>query len=522
MSNIDLIEISLVIDDNTTLTFKFNSSQTDNDTLLKLSNDVAQTYNLPDKAKTKLYQCLLNEVNKVINNQTISTKNNSSELKQINEHVVNRLYYQSTKKQKERDEYHKQIRNMKEEEEMVQCSFTPNINKKSYLIASNRNKKESIGDKLYSQRKNKMNQRNTMDMIQKYVNDNNYNNNVYNDEEKYINNDFDVNDIVNMDDDNNEEQSNINNTNINNNNIKNIHFNSYSLNHSLNQRLNNIMTNNNKTKPLSIQPSYIPKKQKSFNTFNTLNHNNTNTNNNNDYPKRSATNINKSSLCPNHPKRYERLYSDHKQKQNNLLQQQNDYYEQHYTFEPVISKGSQQLMKNRNESTTQFYSRLSSTKTQSKPTLNKETQLTSENTKRRPQSSYKTRSSKKTLLTEEDTTPGYLNKRNLKDVKSEENSYKNIQQVQSDRKRSVKYYQQNVNSNIERYKLNQIKDIYDLLFKDGNDNINFEHLYKENVPKHIIDKVVKPACYMINDRNLEFTFQNFYLIAGELLNKFFI
>jgi hypothetical protein len=276
MSNIDLIEISLVIDDNTTLTFKFNSSQTDNDTLLKLSNDVAQTYNLPDKAKIKLYQCLLNEVNKVINNQTISTKNNSSELKQINEHVVNRLYYQSTKKQKERDEYHKQIRNMKEEEEMVQCSFTPNINKKSYLIASNRNKKESIGDKLYSQRKNKMNQRNTMDMIQKYVNDNNYNsnnnNNVYNDEEKYINNDFDVNDIVNMDDNDNEEQLNINNTN-------NIHFNSYSLNHSLNQRRNNIITNNNKTKPLSIQSSYLPKKQKSFNTFNTLNHNNTSNNN---------------------------------------------------------------------------------------------------------------------------------------------------------------------------------------------------------------------------------------------------
>ena len=512
MSNIDLIEISLVIDDNTTLTFKFNSSQTDNDTLLKLSNDVAQTYNLPDKAKTKLYQCLLNEVNKVINNQTISTKNNSSELKQINEHVVNRLYYQSTKKQKERDEYHKQIRNMKEEEEMVQCSFTPNINKKSYLIASNRNKKESIGDKLYSQRKNKMNQRNTMDMIHKYVNDNT--NNIYNDEEKYINNDFDVNDIVNMDD-NNEEQSNIN-TNINNN-----HFNSYSLNHPSHQRRNNIM--NNKTKPLCIQSSNIPKKQtQSVNSFNTLNHN---TNSNIECSKRnilhSTTNINKSSLCPNNPKRYERLYSEHKQKQTNLLQQQNDYYEQHYTFEPVISKGSQQLMKNRNESTIQFYSRLSSTKTQSKQTFNKSTQLTSANVKRRPQSSYKTRSSKKTVLTEEDTTPGYLNKRNLKDVKSEENLYKNIQQVQSDRKRSVKYYQQNVNSNIERYKLNHIKDIYDLLFKDGNDNINFEHLYKENIPKHIIEKVVKPACCMINDRNLEFTFQNFYLIAGELLNKFF-
>ena len=520
MSNIDLIEISLVIDDNTTLTFKFNSSQTDNDTLLKLSNDVAQKYNLPDKAKTKLYQCLLNEVNKIINNQTISTtnpKSNSSELKQINEHVVNRLYYQSTKKQKERDEYHKQIRNMKEEEEMVQCSFTPNINKKSYLMASNRNKKESIGDKLYSQRKNKMNPRSTrstMDMIHKYVNDNN--NNVYNDEEKYINNDFDVNDIVNMDD-NEEEQSNTNNTNNNNK-----HFNSYSLNQSLNQRRNNAITNNN-TKQLWVQSSFkIPKQTKSANTFNTLNY----TNSNNDCPKRnvphSTTNINKSSLYSNNSKRFERLYSDHKQKQTNLLQQQNNYYEQHYTFEPVISKGSQLLMKNRNESTVQFYSRLSSNKAHSKQTFDGSTQLTSANTKRRAQSSYKTRSSKKTLLTEEDATPGYLNKRNLKDVKSEENLNKNIQQVQSDRKRSVKYYQQNVNSNIERYKLNQIKDIYDLLFKDGNDNINFEHLYKENVPKHIIEKVVKPACYMINDRNLEFNFQNFYLIAGELLNKFFI
>ena len=66
-----------------------------------------------------------------------------------------------------------------------------------------------------------------------------------------------------------------------------------------------------------------------------------------------------------------------------------------------------------------------------------------------------------------------------------------------------------------------MKEIFEILIKDNN-KINFDSLTQKNIPKHIVDKVVKPTCYMINDRNLEFNFQNFYLISNELLNNFFI
>ena len=172
------------------------------------------------------------------------------------------------------------------------------------------------------------------------------------------------------------------------------------------------------------------------------------------------------------------------------------------------------MMKKRNESPFQFYNRLSSTKSlnlckSSNNPIPKNKILSP----RRQASSY--------ITEPRGETPYYLEKKNIKEIKTEQNLLKSYQKIQTEREKSVKFYQKSINNNLEKFKLKQIKDIFEILIKE-NDKIDFDSLSNYNIPKHIIDKVVKPTCYMINDRNLEFNFQNFYLIANELLTNYFI
>ena len=95
---------------------------------------------------------------------------------------------------------------------------------------------------------------------------------------------------------------------------------------------------------------------------------------------------------------------------------------------------------------------------------------------------------------------------------------KKLEDLEKEKKFKEELYKKTVNSNIENYKLNEIKTLYKILYEN---NINFDILYKKGIPKHIINKVVKPTCYMINDKQLEFNFQNFYLICNEFLEKYF-
>ena len=41
---------------------------------------------------------------------------------------------------------------------------------------------------------------------------------------------------------------------------------------------------------------------------------------------------------------------------------------------------------------------------------------------------------------------------------------------------------------------------------------------KFGIQLSIKEKLVLPTCQIIKDRNLEFNFQNFYLIANEIMN----
>ena len=54
MSNNNIIEISIVIDDNNTLTFKVNINESDENYILKLCDELTNKYKLSDTIKKKI------------------------------------------------------------------------------------------------------------------------------------------------------------------------------------------------------------------------------------------------------------------------------------------------------------------------------------------------------------------------------------------------------------------------------------------------------------------------------------
>ena len=522
MSHNECIEISLVIDDNNSISFKLEISQTNDKNLLKLSNEIAQKYKLPNKTKSILYQNLLKEVEKIKHNEI----KRSLQYNSIKQGVINRLYYQSTQVKKEKEELFAQQRNQKKKDELISCSFVPHINKKSHLLSSKRNINESIGDKLYNQRKKRgfdLHPGSTLDIINQYLS---YNAAIEREhqiqEDNNKNNRYDINNTQR----NGKESKEIAKVNRESNRVH-IAYNSNQKKSkviSLNYDIKKIHKNDN-TEKLGVNPNLFtnislqqklfsprevntPIKRKNNDNIETFSLSFNNEENNfhkkitqHSRKKRTTTPSNNNDL-------HNKLYLSYRDVETKRLNEQENFFKENYPFEPEISKESRKLMKHRNESPNQFYTRLTYTKTPLKNIVNKSNKSST------PKSTLPNKLLK--------SSPGYLNKNKIKEVQAEKQLSKNIQQMQTDKKKGIKVYQQNANSNLEKYKLNQIKEMYNLLCKDGNIYINFDNLYKENVPSHIIEKVVKPTCNIINERNLEFNFQNFYVIARELLNKFFI
>jgi hypothetical protein len=128
--------------------------------------------------------------------------------------------------------------------------------------------------------------------------------------------------------------------------------------------------------------------------------------------------------------------------------------------------------------------------------------------------------SKNSIKNNSDNSSSNVSSSKLFSKKSEKNIENEIKEIEKNNDFKQKIYKNKVNSNIENFKLNEIKLIYNILCKDEN-KLNFKALNENNIPKHIIERVIKPTCLMINNKNLEFNFQNFYLICKEFLDKFF-
>lgn len=527
MSNFDAVEISLIIDDNNTKNFKLETNQINPESISNLCNQISETYSLNERAKERLFNYITKEIeaaknykenNKNTINNSDRINNSSKNISHVNkssELIFDRLYYQGTKAKKEREIISEKIQRAKEEEEMKNYSFAPKINSNTSLFL-NRDKRP-IGDKLYSQgRKHhgfgrsqieekilKISHNYPNEDITNSQKDTSQNCNkfvigideILGDENKKIS--FDKNDELILSSDERTKKATKTKTAKK----KSIHISNYTKEMKQVQNLKR----NNKIEDFKRQN---PKLARSSDTGEMKE-------NLKKYSKSQKKIASNTSTNFTGEKWFDRLYNSKQIYDTKKKEMQEDYYNQLYPFNPKLSNGSITMMKKRNESPAELYNRLSSSKT----VASVKNSISVCKSTERPRG--RSLGAKRQQTESRSETARYLERKGIKEEKSDENLRKKIEKYENDKKIPTKFFQENSNINIERFKLNQIKEIFEILIRDK-EKINFDALAENGIPAHIIDKVVKPACYMINDKGLEFNFQNFYLISNELLNSFFV
>ena len=476
MLNENKLEISLIIDENNSLKFDFEIDKLNDNNILNLCNNISKKYNINEQIKIKLYKHLLNEIQKIKNiiEKDKNNKNNSKiKNNNNNNEVFIKLYNQGMNKKKQKEIESENAKKEILKQEMKNLTFSPKIN--NYY-----NKKNNINNiSIVNKNKN--------------INESNFNSNE-NKNENYLKLKLDNNNINKK-----IEYKTIINSNRNSKNKLNI-FKDFNIKNNKN-KINSFRNANKNNNNFSSKKTIKNKEKLSLNS--SINSSEKN-NNNNKNIKIFHTLENKKNEFLN------RLYN--KQKISKIKQKKliNEYFSEYYPFTPKISNGSKILTSQRNESSEQFYKRLSS----SKKILNKNNNKISKSNKNLKIKNINLKSNSNSK------EKPYLKESNKIIIKSEKNIENEIKEIEKNNEIKQKIYKNKVNSNIENFKLNEIKLIYNILCKDEN-KLNFQALNENNIPKHIIERVIKPTCLMINNKNLEFNFQNFYLICKEFLDKFF-
>ncbi len=69
-----------------------------------------------------------------------------------------------------------------------------------------------------------------------------------------------------------------------------------------------------------------------------------------------------------------------------------------------------------------------------------------------------------------------------------------------------------------KFKLNNLKEVFEVIFSKCNSIQDIQNLGKYGISSRMKDNVILPTLHLIQERNLEFNFQNFYLAANEIIN----
>lgn len=85
----------------------------------------------------------------------------------------------------------------------------------------------------------------------------------------------------------------------------------------------------------------------------------------------------------------------------------------------------------------------------------------------------------------------------------------------SNLKRSVN---KKIKENVGKFKLNNLKEIFEVIFSKCNSVQDIQNLSQYGISENMKDNVILPTLHVIQERNLELNFQNFYLIANEIMN----
>lgn len=536
MALIDVAEISIIIDDSNKTSFKIDLNNFDEEILSTICNDISTQYHLSSKATEKIYHQALTEITNVRN--TLYCQQLSSNQDERND-FVNRLYYEGTKKKKEQKKKNEIMLQEKINNEIKQYPFCPNVNKQSdkrNRILNQHKYKEGNEFKITIPN-NRVNTTNTIE-----VNDSKLK------QRKKMN--FNMQNKIKKANKNKENANQIIKTNNNYHSCSSNDEDIYYCDLRTKGNTNTMTINNQSNSTSTINHKKELKRAKSINSTHEINQNKNNSNNSFNKSAKSICNSKQlakpfnsnsnpiplfespkteksSNIIPNDSKWFERLYNTKAIVQNKKEEMINRFYQFQCPFEPKLSKGSKKIMNQRKESAKSMVNRLSSSKvytalSNSIKTISNKTEANNTNqskVKRSFSLSSINPTNKNTSfisLSQKTIDP---NRKRITEQRSERDLLKSIYAISKNNENSMKYYQSTVNRNAERYKISTMKDIYEIISTKA--QLDFNDLPSYGIPKHIVDKVVIPTCYMITNKQLEFNFQNFYLIASEMLNKYF-
>lgn len=74
--------------------------------------------------------------------------------------------------------------------------------------------------------------------------------------------------------------------------------------------------------------------------------------------------------------------------------------------------------------------------------------------------------------------------------------------------------------NINKFKLNNLKEIFEVIFTYCDNIDDIYDLDCSEIQENLKEKLIIPCCNKMKQRNLDFNFQNFYLISNEIIENF--
>jgi len=240
-------------------------------------------------------------------------------------------------------------------------------------------------------------------------------------------------------------------------------------------------------------------------------------------------------------KKYSTIYESSKE----LKRAKEEHYQHiissEYSFRPILTEASREYISrslNKHESREEFLNRLTNSKRIKNLSMNlkkKDTSLENKASQKKAlhygkrSFSNKSFNTNKFITTEETDMRSYNNAHTvatherdesskIREVKQNKELIDNIKHQQYKEKKLLNNCTEKILNNINTFKLNNLKEVFEIIYNNCSNIDDIQNIENYGISSKIKDKLILPTCHIMKERNLEFNFQNFFLISNEIIN----
>jgi hypothetical protein len=107
----------------------------------------------------------------------------------------------------------------------------------------------------------------------------------------------------------------------------------------------------------------------------------------------------------------------------------------------------------------------------------------------------------------------------IREKKYEDEIYKTLNQLSVKNSCLKESFNKKLNENVQKFKLENLKQIFEVIFGKCNSLKDVQNLGNFGISDNMKDNVILPTLHIIQNKKLDFNFQNFYLISSEIINN---